>query len=153
MFLHGPYPSGMHNEYLIKSSINRFFEGISSSLALSSFTTLFMVLFPHKVAALYSWASTVHGVGYSIGPAIGGLLYDMGGFYLPFLVIGILDIVFSTITQLALTAEESSISQEAEKPGIVTTMIIIKKVGICVSVDKNILFYYSTECKITHAIH
>ena len=152
-YVYSKYTSGMHNQYLIKASLNRFLEGISSSLALSSFTTLFMVLFPHKVATSYSWASTVQGVGYSIGPAIGGLLYDMGGFYLPFLVIGILGVIFSTLIQLALPVEESQISEEAEKPGIFTTFMIIKKVEINLYPNQNILFYYSTEYKITHTIH
>ena len=109
-------------------TLSRILEGISSSVALSTFTAIFMILYPDKVGAIYSWSSTVHGLGYSIGPAIGGFLYDIGGFYLPFLAIGILDIVFSLSTLVALPKEECQVSQKAEKSGIFSSLNIIGKV-------------------------
>lgn len=96
---------------------------------MTTFTAIFITLYPDKVGAIYSWGSTVHGVGYSIGPAVGGLLYDIGGFYLPFLAIGTLDIIFSILTLVALPKEHSQTSGKTDKPGIFSTLNIILKVG------------------------
>ena len=68
------------------------------------------------------------GIGYCIGPLIGGLLYDCGGFYLPFMVIGILGIIFSIFTLVALPHEESKKSEKAEKSFIITSPKILHKV-------------------------
>ena len=105
-------------------------EGISSAVAMTTFTAIFITLYPDKVGAIYSWSSTLNGVGYCIGPAVGGFLYDIGGFYLPFLAIGIMDISFSIFTLVALPKEKGLTPGETEKPGILTTLNIILKVGI-----------------------
>ena len=71
---------------------SRAVEGVGSSIAMSSFTVIFIDLYPNKVGTINSWSQTALGVGYSIGPAIGGFLYDIGGFHLPFTVIGVSNI-------------------------------------------------------------
>ena len=68
---------------------------------MAAYTATFIQLYPDKVGAITSWSGTVLGIGYSVGPVIGGFLYDIGGFYLPFMVIGILAIIFSIFTFVA----------------------------------------------------
>ena len=65
-----------------------------------------MHLYPEKLATINSWSETAFGVGYSTGPAIGGFLYDAGGFHLPFMVIGVANILFAIIIILALPSKE-----------------------------------------------
>lgn len=85
----------------------RALEGVGSSIAMSSFSVIFIHLYPEKVGTITSWSETALGVGYSTGPAIGGLFYDIGGFHLPFLAIGMANILFAIIIILAIPKEES----------------------------------------------
>ena len=68
------------------------------------------------------------GIGYCIGPVIGGFFYDCGGFYLPFMVIGILGIIFSIFIMVALPHKESNKSGKGGKSFIITSPKILKKV-------------------------
>ena len=95
---------------------------------MTTYTVVFIKLYPDNVGAINSWSSTLLGVGYCIGPAIGGVFYDIGGFYLPFLVIGILDVIFSFLTLLTLPKLDSEISATAGRSKISTTLRIMAKV-------------------------
>ncbi|CAH3023022.1 unnamed protein product, partial [Porites evermanni] len=44
--------------------------------------------FPNNVGAITGAGATSYGVGLSIGPALGGFLYSVGGFIVPFIVMG-----------------------------------------------------------------
>ena len=48
------------------------------------------------------------GVGYMMGPAIGALLYEAGGFLLPFEVVGGLGIVMATCLLIFIPNVQSS---------------------------------------------
>ena len=97
---------------------------------MAAYTATFIQLYPDKVGAITSWSGTVLGIGYSVGPVIGGFLYDIGGFYLPFMVIGILAIIFSIFTFVALPHKEFQKSGGAGKSGILTTPKILFKVSV-----------------------
>ena len=84
----------------------RGLEGIGTSLSMSSIPVIFMHLYPENMATINSWSETAFGVGYSTGPAIGGFPYDAGGFHLPFVVIGVANILFAIIIILALPNKE-----------------------------------------------
>ena len=57
--------------------------------------SVMMKLYPNKVASIMSCTDMVYGLGYSLGPAIGGVLYDAGGFKLPFLLVRCLALIIS----------------------------------------------------------
>ena len=109
---------------------SRAVEGVGSSIAMSSFTVIFIELYPEKVGTITSWSETALGLGYSIGPAIGGFLYDNGGFHLPFTVIGVSNILFAIIMMLALPKEESITTTTKEKSGGSYTSIIKIILGV-----------------------
>ena len=113
---------------LIIAHHSRAVEGVGSSIAMSSFTVIFIELYPEKVGTITSWSETALGLGYSIGPAIGGFLYDNGGFHLPFTVIGVSNILFAIIMMLALPKEESTTTKE--KSGCSYTSIIKIILGV-----------------------
>ena len=51
------------------------------------------------------------GIGYTVGPVTGGFLYEVGGFFLPFLVYGIASLVRKCKKQEFLTQnQEKNIS-------------------------------------------
>ena len=44
--------------------------------------------FPDKVATMFATLEAFFGVGLIFGPSIGGVLYQVGGYTLPFAVLG-----------------------------------------------------------------
>ena len=87
---------------------------------MAAYTATFINLYPDRIGAITSWSGTVLGIGYSIGPIIGGFFYDIGGFHLPFLVIGILSILFSILTVVALPNDEFKKRGSAKKCSLKT---------------------------------
>ena len=47
-----------------------------------------MARFPEKKSSVYAWLDTSYNLGLTLGPVLGTLMYEAGGFSLPFLVIG-----------------------------------------------------------------
>ena len=66
----------------------RFLDGVGDAASWCAIISVMMKLYPDKVASILSWSEMAFGLGYSLGPAIGGLLNDVWGFKLPFLLIG-----------------------------------------------------------------
>ena len=54
---------------------------------------ILMDMFPEKVVTFMSYTSMAHGLGYMLGPPLGSLLYEAGGFFLPFETVGTIMIV------------------------------------------------------------
>ena len=44
--------------------------------------------FPNNVATMFAVLETFFGIGMIMGPTIGGALYELGGFTLPFVSLG-----------------------------------------------------------------
>ena len=61
---------------------------MGNAAAWGAIITIMMKLYPDKVARIMSWAEMTLGLGYSLGPSIGGVFYDLGGFKLPFIAVG-----------------------------------------------------------------
>ena len=44
--------------------------------------------FPNNVATMFAILETFFGIGMIMGPTVGGALYELGGFTLPFVSLG-----------------------------------------------------------------
>ena len=75
------------------SYLFRFLEGIGLAMMWGSCIGILLNIFPNKVDRTFSWTESAYSIGYLIGPAVGAGLYEVGGFMLPFLVIGTLIII------------------------------------------------------------
>ncbi|KAK9510240.1 hypothetical protein O3M35_005067 [Rhynocoris fuscipes] len=76
----------------------RTLEAIGAS-AYSTASFVFVVeIFPDNISAVLGILETAMGLGMSAGPAIGGMLYSVGGFGLPFYSLGALMIVLIPTT-------------------------------------------------------
>lgn len=59
----------------------------AASFSTASYTYIIQ-LFPDNVGLAFGLTETCVGIGMSLGPAVGGLLYGLGGYSLPFYVLG-----------------------------------------------------------------
>ncbi|XP_014247756.1 MFS-type transporter SLC18B1-like [Cimex lectularius] len=86
----------------------RTLEAIGAS-AYSTASFVFVVeIFPENISAVLGVLETAMGLGMSAGPAIGGMLFAIGGFGLPFYVLGALMIVLIPCTWALLPLIEGS---------------------------------------------
>lgn len=58
-------------------------------------------MWPTRVTAIVGALEMIDGLGYSLGPTVGGFLYELGGYHLPFTVIGVI-LLLSAILGVAV---------------------------------------------------
>jgi MFS family permease len=71
--------------------------------------------FPGQLSFIVGIMETFVGLGYTIGPFFGGVLYELGGFKLPFVVLGLI-LVFATFAGCILIREHKEPEDEENGP-------------------------------------
>ena len=95
----------------------RFVQGVADAAAWGASLSILIDLFPNKVATLMSYTEMCIGVGYMLGPALGSFLYEMGGFILPYEMVGSILLVgafgnYFSIPDMKSKGEQPSPSSE-----------------------------------------
>jgi len=111
------------------SIVVRAVEAIGNSGFLTAIFSMIAKEFPDKVATMFATLEAFFGVGLIFGPSIGGVLYQVGGYTLPFAVLGSILMGVACITFFVLpdtynekadsTSEDSDASQ---KKGLVDAL-------------------------------
>ncbi|XP_028967904.1 MFS-type transporter SLC18B1 [Galendromus occidentalis] len=91
----------------------RFFEAIGFSASITCYYAIASSEFSERVHFFVPLIETIFGVGIMVGPTLGGALYDLGGYTVPFLTFGIATIVFAAFTFVFLPQLKS----QDEAPG------------------------------------
>ena len=89
------------------SYLNRGLTGVADAACWSAVLSLLLQMFPDKVAKTMALTETSFGLGLMIGPALGSLLFEAGGFKLPFFVVGGFACVVALILPIALARVEA----------------------------------------------
>ncbi|KAL4715239.1 hypothetical protein ACJJTC_007821 [Scirpophaga incertulas] len=119
--------------FVVLCFIVRGLEALGAS-AYSTASYVFVVnAFPDSVGSVLGILETFVGLGMSVGPAIGGLLYTIGGFGLPFYTLGVIMVVTVPINFFLLTdCEEYAIGSKSlsmlglfKIPSIIITGLVI----------------------------
>jgi len=74
--------------FLGLSFVLRIFEACGNSAFLTGSFSAIANEFPDKVASMFAMIELFFGIGEIVGPVVGGALYEIGGFTLPFAVMG-----------------------------------------------------------------
>merc|ERR1712130_127206 len=74
--------------FLVFAYLVRFIEGVSMAVLWSTVLAILLATYPTRPAAVYSLLDTTFGLGLSLGPVLGSLLFSFSGFLLPFLACG-----------------------------------------------------------------
>ena len=82
------------NLFLAFAYLVRFLEGFSMAVLWSTVLAILLASHPTRPAAVYALIDTTYGLGQSLGPVFGSLMYTISGFLLPFCVCGAA--IFST---------------------------------------------------------
>ncbi|CAD6189330.1 unnamed protein product [Caenorhabditis auriculariae] len=100
----------------------RVMEALGDSAFVTSSFAITAKMFPKKIPFVIGILETAAGSGYSIGPTIGGVLYDFGGFMTPFLVLGIVLLVTTIFG--AVYVENPSYEEEDTTKGMLKMLKI-----------------------------
>ncbi|XP_076326366.1 MFS-type transporter SLC18B1-like isoform X2 [Tachypleus tridentatus] len=71
----------------------RSFEALGTAAFCTASYTIIFEMFPDDVGTVFGFTETFVGIGMCLGPVIGGGLYSLGGYGLPFYILGSLVIV------------------------------------------------------------
>ncbi|TRY80377.1 hypothetical protein TCAL_13778 [Tigriopus californicus] len=66
----------------------RFIDGVANAAGTASIVSILMTLFPGFESSIPAWTEMCFGLGYTIGPVLGSVLFEVGGFGLPFFIMG-----------------------------------------------------------------
>ncbi|XP_076456668.1 MFS-type transporter SLC18B1-like isoform X2 [Babylonia areolata] len=86
--------------------------------------------FPDQVSVVYAVLEVFTGVGYMLGPVLGGFLYDLGGFGLPFYSSGSFLVLLSIITYFTLSVRNDNLRAQ-KRQGSVLSLLASPLIVVC----------------------
>ncbi|CAD5227396.1 unnamed protein product [Bursaphelenchus okinawaensis] len=93
------------------SLVIRCLEALGDACFVTSSFAISAKCFPGRIATVVGLIETFAGLGYTAGPVIGAVLYQYGGFQMPFLVLGSL-LILATVVSIFLVEDVED--EEAE---------------------------------------
>jgi MFS family permease len=88
--------------FLVAAFITRFVQGFASSSIQTTCFTISGLLYKENQAAVIRYLEMSAGIGMTIAPVIGSLLYNAYGYNAPFIFFGTLFLFFAIITKFII---------------------------------------------------
>ncbi|CAG9803605.1 unnamed protein product [Chironomus riparius] len=117
-----------HDAFIALAFAIRIVEALGNAAFLTASFTIIATEFPNSIGTSFATLETLFGCGLIVGPMIGGALYSIGGYYLPFVVLGSALFTCAIMTLLILPDRQpetndgeakNSLLQVLKIPGIV----------------------------------
>jgi len=107
-------------QFIVFSVLIRIVNSVANALTITSSFAYQAMEFPDSVAKVFSFTRMVMNVTQMVGPAIGGILLQYGGFHFPFVILGGIQIITAFVAILLLPPpqfrdEERDLSQKNKK--------------------------------------
>ncbi|XP_070533953.1 MFS-type transporter SLC18B1-like isoform X2 [Ptychodera flava] len=145
LFLSGLFTSGISviifgfldklnpgTEFIVFCFIVRVVEGVGASASATASFAIIAQTFPDNVSTVFGIIEIFTGLGFMIGPPVGGYLYQVGGYSLPFLVLGSCTVLVVLVNYFVLPQqgesdrpESGSILRLLKTPSIVVTSFCV----------------------------
>ena len=84
------------------------FQGAGAAATWTSNLSILMAKFPDRKSTVKAWCDASFNFGLTIGPVLGALMYDAGGFFLPFAVTGTVILLSGVIVLLVTEVSKHS---------------------------------------------
>ncbi|XP_030843946.1 MFS-type transporter SLC18B1-like isoform X1 [Strongylocentrotus purpuratus] len=115
--------------FLIYCFVIRIVEALGSAATNTAGLAICANVYPDKVAQMSGFLEVFVGIGLAIGPALGSLFYGIGGYQLPFLVIGLTAMAF-TILNIFTLPSLKSVNKENTSTGSLQDVMKIPAVWV-----------------------
>jgi len=117
------------------SMVLRTLEACGNSAFLTGSFSAIAREFPNNVASMFAVIELFFGIGQIVGPLLGGALYQVGGFTLPFAIMGSLLFISSIFIYFVLPEIQNPPSDLVESPKP-TMRMALSKPSICIALFK-----------------
>lgn len=109
--------------FIAVAALVRCVEAAGNAGFLCAYFSLVAKEFPDRVAFMFSMVETIFGLGLIAGPSIGAILYQAGGYTLPFVTMGSILVGASFVTCFTLSSTynqpvENNPGEESKKKGL-----------------------------------
>ena len=98
--------------FIALSFVIRIVEAVGNSGFLTASFSIIAKEFPEAVGTMFACLETFFGIGLIVGPTVGGALYQVGGYSLPFVTLGSLLIGAAVLTHFVLPKKYDEKQQE-----------------------------------------
>lgn len=118
--------------YFIMCLVCRGVSGFGASMGLSY--AIVGYFFPNKIASVVALLEVCTGIGLMTGPVLGGFLYQIGGFRLPFFFMGAVQLILFVVAFLFFpnpkktTVDEPNVNENGSKPVDTLPMMPLLKI-------------------------
>ncbi|XP_066159093.1 MFS-type transporter SLC18B1-like isoform X1 [Euwallacea fornicatus] len=98
--------------FIILSFVIRIVEAMGNAAFLTASFAIIAKEFPDKVATTFASLETFFGLGLIVGPTVGGALFQLGGYTLPFAVMGSMLFASAILTAFVLPKHDAGTDKE-----------------------------------------
>lgn len=124
-----------HTMFITLAFIIRVVEAMGNAAFLTASFAIIAKEFPNNVATTFASLETFFGLGLIVGPMIGGALYSIGGYYLPFVVLGSALFTTAILTIFILPKHANDRDLDGRPPSMKTILkipgVIVCSLEIC----------------------
>lgn len=108
----------------------RIVEAMGNSGFLTASFSIIAKEFPENVGATFASLETCFGLGMIVGPTLGGALFELGGYTLPFVTLGGLLICAASLTYCILPSYSNEFKGESHSSGSMLSLMKIPAIAI-----------------------
>ncbi|XP_063708219.1 MFS-type transporter SLC18B1-like isoform X2 [Culicoides brevitarsis] len=119
-----------HTAFITLAFVIRIIEALGNAAFLTASFTIIAKEFPNNVATTFASLETCFGLGLIVGPMLGGALYSVGGYFLPFVVLG-LSLFITALLTLCILPHHKFSEEEQERTASLFYVLKIPGVLIC----------------------
>lgn len=125
-----------HIPFITCAFIIRIVEALGNAAFLTASFAIIAKEFPDNVATTFASLETCFGLGLIVGPMVGGALYSVDGYYLPFVVLGSALFVTAILTLCILPKHPNEPVEENDKRTSMWGMlkipgVLVSSLAIC----------------------
>ncbi|XP_031635740.1 MFS-type transporter SLC18B1-like [Contarinia nasturtii] len=113
-----------HGLFITLAFIIRIIEALGNAAFLTASFAIIAKEFPDNVSITFASLETFFGLGLIVGPMVGGILYQFGGYFLPFATLGMLLFMTAVITMCVLPRHNEQLQQGHSNASILTLLKI-----------------------------
>lgn len=119
--------------FVVLAFLLQIVKSIGVSLTSTAGSVISVRAFPDNISTVFGFGEIFVGLGLVSGPAVGGLLYGLGGFYLPFITIGGLGML-SIPMMLCLLPYQEDINDNKENR-VSVSQVFLSPLGVILSLS------------------
>ncbi|OUC49221.1 transporter, major facilitator family protein [Trichinella nativa] len=97
----------MDSSFISLGIVIRAFEGVGSAAYMTAAFSIVAHRFPGKVATVIGILEVFNGMGFMLGPPLGGILFKLGSFHLPFTTFGLILLAFAVVSVFVDTVDNT----------------------------------------------